>query len=188
MRIGSNVLSTKAQNQNIVVAHFSAYFSKMFFKALSALLFVSGREWCGTKICIRGFFNWMDWYQKIGGGGGFGCSLFAELLGWGSWGGGSFCQLFFLMLWGNGRTIVSAGLKIPKNAKISKLKERKKKLKYFMMREEGWFFFFVWGGDRGVLFSCNFLFSLAQDGFFLIFGVMPKSVHIFQSYIAKNLY
>ena len=36
--------STKAQNQNIVVAHFSAYFSKMFFKALSALLFVSGRE------------------------------------------------------------------------------------------------------------------------------------------------
>jgi hypothetical protein len=141
MRIGSNVLSTKAQNQNIVVAHFSAYFSKMFFKALSALLFVSGREWCGTKICIRGFFNWMDWYQKIGGGGGFGCSLFAELLGWGWWGGGSFCQLFFLMLWGNGRTILSAGLKIPKNAKISKLKERKKKLKYFMMREEGWFFF-----------------------------------------------
>ena len=41
------------------------------------------------------------------------------------------------MLWGNGRTIVSAGLKIPKNAKISKLKERKKKLKYLMMREEG---------------------------------------------------
>ena len=142
MRIGSNVLfSTKAQNQNIVVvAHFSAYFSKCF-SLCQHLFFVSGREWCGTKICIRGFFNWMDWYQKIGGGGGFGCSLFAELLGWGSWGGGSFCQLFFLMLWGNGRTIVSAGLKIPKNAKISKLKERKKKLKYFMMREEGWFFF-----------------------------------------------
>ena len=51
MRIGSNGLSTKAQNQNIVVvAHFSAYFSKCF--SLCQHLF----------FCIR---ERMMWYKNL---------------------------------------------------------------------------------------------------------------------------
>lgn len=176
--------STKAQNQNIVVAHFSAYFSKMFQSFVSFFLF-QGENDVVQKFVLEDFSTeWIDikklvwwwwWFllQSL-------CRI-VGLLGWGEIQGGSFCQMVLDAL-GNCRRESLLWLK---NAKFSKFKERKKKLKYFM--REGFFRFCLWGGYRGVLFSCNFLFSLAQDGFFLIFGVMPKSVHIFQSYIiAKN--
>jgi len=61
MRIGSNVLSTKAQNQNIVVAHFSAYFSKMFSKLCQLFFLYQGENDVVQKFVLEDFSTeWID--------------------------------------------------------------------------------------------------------------------------------
>ena len=52
--------STKAQNQNIVVAHFSAYFSKMFQSFVSFFLF-QGENDVVQKFVLEDFSTeWID--------------------------------------------------------------------------------------------------------------------------------
>ena len=161
MRIGSNVLSTKAQNQNIVVAHFSAYFSKMFSKLCQLFFLYQGENDVVQKFVLEDFSTeWIDIKKLV-----VVVVLVAVSLP-NCWDGvdgeeDHFVNCFSWCFGGNGRPIVSAGLKIPKNAKISKLKERKKKLKYFKMMREGWFFLLLLYEEEIEVSYVLVIFSLA---------------------------
>ncbi len=122
--------STKAQNQNIVVAHFSAYFSKMFQSFVSFFLY-QGENDVVQKFVLEDFSTeWIDikklvwwwwWFllQSL-------CRI-VGLLGWGEIQGGSFCQMVLDAL-GNCRRESLLWLK---NAKFFQIQRKKEKVEIF---------------------------------------------------------